>query len=66
MLRHGEELGGVIYNYDLPVVNTPIIFKSLALAIRDEEIPPTAVENLYTTLDVDKETSYESFVIKMH
>jgi len=24
MLRHGEERGGVIYKYDLPVVNQPI------------------------------------------
>lgn len=28
MLRHGEELGGILYKYDLPVVNSPIVFKS--------------------------------------
>lgn len=48
MLRHGEELGGILYKYDLPVVNTPIIFKSMALVVKDEDLPPTAVENLFT------------------
>jgi hypothetical protein len=66
MLRHNEDFGGVVYKYDLPVVNKPIQFRSQALALRDEELQPTAVENLLGTLAVDKDTSYESFVIKMH
>ena len=66
MLRHGEELGGVVYKYDLPVVNQPIVFRSQQLALRDENEQPTAVESLLAALDVDKDTSYESFVIKMH
>jgi hypothetical protein len=37
MLKHEEEFGGVLYKYDLPVVNAPIIFKSMQLALRDEE-----------------------------
>jgi len=28
MLRHLEEVGGILYKYDLPVENTPIVFKS--------------------------------------
>lgn len=65
MLRHGEELGGVVYKYDLPVVNQAIVFRSQQLAVR-EEAKPTAVESLLAALAVDKDTSYESFVIKMH
>jgi hypothetical protein len=30
MLKHNEEVGGVIYKYDLPVENFPISFKSRA------------------------------------
>jgi hypothetical protein len=32
----------------------------------DKEIENTAVENLYETLELDKESSYEHFVIKMN
>ena len=28
MLKHGEEFGGIVYKYDLPIVNTPISFRS--------------------------------------
>ena len=67
MLRHGEEHGGVLYKYDLPVVNTPITFRSQQLAtLTEEEARPTPVENLLGALAVDKDTSYETFVIKMH
>lgn len=64
MLRHDEEFGGMLYKYDLPVLNQPILFRS-ALIVADE-IPNTIVENLLESLEVDKETSYESFVIKMN
>lgn len=66
MLRHNEDFGGILYKYDLPIVNKPITFRSQALAIKEEEVPPTPVENLLGQLDVDMNTSYESFVIKMH
>ncbi len=67
MLRHQEEVGGIIYKYDLPVVNQPISFRSQQLALLNEkESAPTAVENLLSSLSVDKDSSYESFVIKMH
>lgn len=29
MLKHEEEFGGILYKYDLPVINRPAIFKSL-------------------------------------
>ena len=28
MLKHGEEHGGILYKYDLPIVNQPITFRS--------------------------------------
>lgn len=65
MLRHNEENGGTLYKYDLPVENKPIEFKS-QLIIREESVPNTAVENLFDSLEIDKDTAYESFVIKLN
>ena len=64
MLRHNEEHSGIMYKYDLPIENKPIPFKSQL--IEQQEIPNTAVENLYESLEVDKETAYESFIIKLN
>jgi len=36
MLKHGEEHGGILYKYDLPVVNQPINFRSQQLALLNE------------------------------
>ena len=67
MLKHGEEHGGILYKYDLPVVNQPINFRSQQVALLNEkEGAATAVENLLEKLSVGRDTSYESFVIKMH
>ena len=47
MLKHGEEHGGILYKYDLPIVNQPISFRSQQLALLNEkEAAPTPVENL--------------------
>jgi hypothetical protein len=48
MLRHGEDVGGVPYKYDLPVENKPIEFKSQLIVT--EEIPNTPVENMFEAL----------------
>ncbi len=45
MLKHGEEVGGVLYKYDLPIENVPIALKS-SLMVK-EEIPLTATESLF-------------------
>lgn len=63
MLKHNEEHGGTLYKYDLPVENKPIEFKSQLIV--QEEVPNTPVENLFEQLECDKDTAYESFVIKM-
>ncbi len=64
MLKHEEEVGGMLYKYDLPVQNLPITFRSQLMV--KEEIPNTSVENLLDNLQVDKDTSYESFIIKIN
>lgn len=48
MLKHNEEYGGVIYKYDLPVENKPILFKSQLVVV--EEQPNTPAENLCEAL----------------
>ena len=32
--------------------------------IQEEEIESTSVENLYAALEIDKDTAFESFIIK--
>jgi hypothetical protein len=66
MLRHNADFNGVLYKYDLPVMNEPILFrKDSALQLSDESESFTATEALLNKLDVDKDTAYESFIIKL-
>ena len=66
-MRHNEDVGGVIYKYDLPLENLPITFKNAAalIAAKEEEVN-TASMNLMEELDCDKDTAFESFIIKHH
>jgi|TARA_B110001450_G_scaffold144801_1_gene135420 hypothetical protein len=51
-LLHGEE-GGMIYKYDLPVINEAIKFNT-GLQVIDEEVElDTNVEKLFEILDCD-------------
>lgn len=55
----------MIFKYDLPVVNTPMKLRDNQLMVQDEEKDAlTQVEELFEILDCDKDTAYESFVIK--
>lgn len=64
-LIHGEEIEGVIYKYDLPMVNKPIQFRNSLMVIDEqEEMESTPVMNLFDELEIDKDASYEQFVIK--
>jgi hypothetical protein len=66
MLRHETDYNGILYKYDLPTENFPIVFRSMnALAERDAEEKLTSTENLMETLDCDKDTAFESFIIKL-
>lgn len=64
MLKHGEEVGGILYKYDLPIENLPITFRSQLIV--KEDVPLTATESLFETLQLDKDTAYESFIIKLN
>lgn len=66
-LRHNQEVAGVIYKYDLPVENIPIGFRNAkALALAKEQDMATTTSNLMEELDCDKDTAFESFIIKCH
>jgi hypothetical protein len=64
MLKHLEEHGGMLYKYDLPVENLAITFRSQLMV--KEEVPNTPTENLFESLQIDKDTAYESFIIKIN
>ena len=56
----------MIFKYDLPVLNMAIKFNT-ALALLDEDKEAdTQVEKLFEILDCDKDTAYESFIIKFN
>jgi len=66
-LRHNLDVGGVLYKYDLPLENKPIEFKStMALTITNQEDKTTPTQALMEALECDKDTAFESFVIKMN
>jgi len=66
-LRHNIDVAGILYKYDLPMENIPITFKNnKALANADVEVMNTATQNLMEELDCDKDTAFESFIIKHH
>ena len=62
-LTHGEE-AGMIYKYDLPVINMAIQFNNKLMRIDEKDAEPTQVQKLFEVLDCTKETAYESFMIK--
>ena len=67
MLKHREDAGGMLYKYDLPVENKPIVFKSKeALALVEKETELTPLQKLFDELDCDKDTAFESFIVKHH
>lgn len=65
-LRHQSEHNGMLYKYDLPVENNPIVFRSQNQLVEAQEAArPTPTEALLGQLECDKDTAYESFVIKL-
>lgn len=66
MLRHNTDFNGILYKYDLPTVNQAIVFRSAQNALQsvDEQEQLTATEGLLKDLECDKDTAFESFVIK--
>jgi hypothetical protein len=56
-------VAGKLHKYELPVINEPINFKS-KMQLKDQVEQLTITEKLFDTLECDKDTAYESFVIK--
>lgn len=63
-LVHNEEFEGQIYKYDLPIVNQPIQFRNALMVIDNEEEAKTPFMNLYEELGMDKDSSFEQFMIR--
>ena len=65
MLRHNTDFNGILYKYDLPTLNQPIVFRSQNDLIKlDEQDKLTLTESLLKELECDKDTAFESFTIK--
>ena len=61
-------MNGKIYKYGLLVSNEAIKFKNGAGLITQEEEKEanTTTENLLDLLECDKDTAFESFIVKHH
>ena len=58
-------MSGKIFKYELPVINEEISFRSKAALVKAEEKETlTFTEKLFDALECDKDTAFESFVIK--
>lgn len=58
-------MSGKLFKYELPVINEEISFRSKAALVKAEEKETlTFTEKLFDVLECDKDTAYESFVIK--
>jgi len=62
-IKHNHKENDVEYRYGLPVKNN-VPFTALVPKGEEEELPKTSTENLFSLLDLDKESSYESLVLK--
>ena len=62
------EVNGKVYKYGLLLSNEPINFKNGEGLITQEEEKEanTVTENLLDMLECDKDTAFESFIVKHH
>jgi hypothetical protein len=60
---HGED-AGMIYKYDMPVVNMAIKLKQALVVVSEKDSQPTQVQKLFDILACNQDTAYESFMIK--
>lgn len=63
-IQHNEEVDGKKYKYGLLAKNE-LQFTELIPQEEVDELPKTASENLFELLDLDKESSFESLVLKI-
>lgn len=60
---HNEEKNGKLHKYGLPIKNE-LPFTELIPQEEVNEQPKTSTENLFDLLELDKESSYESLILK--
>ena len=56
----------MIFKYDLPILNMPIQFHNKLATVEEGVETTTETQHLFEMLDCDKETAYESFIIKFN
>ena len=62
-ITHNEEKNGKLHKFGLPVKNE-LVFSDLVPIEEVCELPKTATENLFESLQLDGESSYESLLLK--
>ena len=60
---HNEERNGKLHKYGLPVKNE-LPFTELIPQEEADELPKTSTESLFELLELDKDSSYESLILK--
>lgn len=63
IIPHNEEKNGKLHKYGLPVKNE-FAFGELMVQEEMPELPKTSTEKLFELLDLDKDSSYESLLLK--
>jgi len=64
-IKHDIIEGNIEYKYGVPSKNV-LPFTDLIPAPEQPILPKTATENLYELLEMDKDSSYESLVLRYH
>jgi hypothetical protein len=63
-IPHNKLINNKEYKYGLPTKNE-IPFSELVPISEDPKLPNTSTENLFELLNLDKESSYESLILKI-
>lgn len=65
-MKHNIDIQGMLYKYDLPVQNKELEFDHLKALMNLEAQESTPNVNLWETLELDKTSSFEQYVIKVN
>ena len=63
-IKHNQKDNDVEYKYGLPSKNNAL-FTALIPKEEEDEYPKTSTENLFSRLQLDKDSSYESLLLKL-
>ena len=62
-IAHNQEQNGKVFKYGLPAKNE-LPFTELVTLEEKVDLPSTSTENIFSLLALDKDSSYESLIIK--